>query len=173
MEKDEEPLMDNKLAALINLANHMPEKRLDQAIEALERIKGEAERKDEEKVPDCPHCRAGRTVRNGHRRGKQNYICRECGKSFVRTTGTALYKSHSSEAAWKQVIRDTINGIPIDRTARRLGMRNQTVLNMRHKVLFCLETEQKAERVLSGVLESDETYILESLKKRIELPEGY
>jgi hypothetical protein len=66
---------------------------------------------------------------------------------------------------WKQVIRDTINGIPIDRTARGLRMHHQTVFNMRHKVLFCLETEQCAERVLSRVLESDETYILESLKR--------
>jgi hypothetical protein len=43
---------------------------------------------------------------------------------------------------------------------------------MRHQALFCLETEQRAERALSGVLESDEMYILESLKGK-ELPEGY
>jgi beta-glucosidase-like glycosyl hydrolase len=34
--------MDNKLAALINLAKHPPEKRLDQAIETLEKMKKEA-----------------------------------------------------------------------------------------------------------------------------------
>jgi hypothetical protein len=90
----------------------------------------------------------------------------------VRTTGTALYNPHSGEAAWKQVIRDTVNGIPIDQTAMSLGMRHKTVFNMRHKVLFCLEGEQVAEGALSGVLEADETYILEILKGK-ELPEGY
>jgi hypothetical protein len=46
LEEDEESLMDNKLVALINLANHLPEKCLDQAIEALEKMKmkGEEER---------------------------------------------------------------------------------------------------------------------------------
>jgi transposase-like protein len=164
--------MDNKLAALINLVKHMPEKCLDQAIETLENMKREAEHEEEQKPPDCPHCHAGSIVRNGHRHGKQQYLCRECGKSFVRTTGTALYNSHSGEAAWKQVIRDTVNGIPIDQTAMSLGMHHKTVFNMRHKVLFCLEGEQGTEETLSGVLEADETYILESLKGK-ELPEGY
>jgi transposase-like protein len=81
--------MDNKLAALINLVKHMPEKCLDQALETLEEMKEAAEKEEEQKLPDCPHCHAGRTVRNGHRHGKQQYLCRECGKSFVRTTGTA------------------------------------------------------------------------------------
>jgi DNA-directed RNA polymerase subunit RPC12/RpoP len=99
LEEDEGSLMDNKLAALINLAKHLPEEYLDQAIETLEKMKGEAEREEEQKPPDCPHCRGRRTVRNGHRRGKQQYFCGECGKSFVRTTGTALYKSRSGEAA--------------------------------------------------------------------------
>jgi hypothetical protein len=108
-------------------------------------MKGEAEKEEEQKPPDCPHCPcpAGRTV---------------------RMTGTALHNARSGEAAWKRVLRDTVNGIPIDRTAVSLGMRRQAVFNMRHKALFCLEAEQEAERTLSGVLESDETYILESLK---------
>jgi hypothetical protein len=70
VEEDEEPLMDNKLAGLINLVKHMPEKCLDQAIETLEKMKGEAEKEEEQKPSDCPHCHAGRTVRNGHRHGK-------------------------------------------------------------------------------------------------------
>jgi hypothetical protein len=53
-----------------------------------------------------------------------------------------------------------------------LGMRHQAVFNMWHKILFCLETEQGAERASSGVLETDKTYILESLKGK-ELPGGY
>jgi hypothetical protein len=52
--------MDNKLAALINLAKHMPEKYLDQAIETLEKMKREAEQEEEQRPPDCPHCHAGR-----------------------------------------------------------------------------------------------------------------
>jgi hypothetical protein len=81
-----------------------------------------------------------------------------------------LCHSHSGEAVWKQVIRDTVNGTPLEETAMSLGMSHQTVFHMRHKVLFCLE--QGPEAALSGVCESDETYILESFKGKA-LPEGY
>jgi transposase-like protein len=157
--------MGNKLTTLIDLVKHLPEKCLDQAIESLEKIKGDAENEEEDETPDCPHCRGKNIVRNGKRRGNQSYLCRDCGKSFVRTTGTAVYRSHSGEAVWKQVIRDTVAGIPLDRTAAGLGVGHETVFNMRHKVLFCLEQEKERHGVvLSGVLEADETYLLESLK---------
>jgi transposase-like protein len=162
--------MKNKLSALIELVKRLPEACLDEAIESLEKMKEEAERGEERKTPDCPHCRGGRVVRNGRRKGKQQYLCRECGKSFVGTTGTGLYHSHSGEAVWKQVIRDTVQGIPLEETARSLGISRETAFNMRHKVLFCVEKGQGA--VLAGVCESDETYILESYKGK-RLPEGY
>jgi hypothetical protein len=41
--------MDNKLATLINLVKHMPEKCPDQAIETVEKMKGEAEKAGEQK----------------------------------------------------------------------------------------------------------------------------
>jgi hypothetical protein len=90
----------------------------------------------------------------------------------VRTIGTALYNPHSGEAIWRQVIRDTAKGISLDETAGNLDMHHETIFNMRHKVLFCLEADQEREAALSGVCEGDETYILESLKGK-ELPEGY
>jgi transposase-like protein len=165
--------MGNKLTTLIDLVKHLPEKCLDQAIESLEKIKGDAENEEEGETPDCPHCHGKNSVRNGKRRGDQRYLCRDCGKSFVRTTGTAMYRSHSGEAVWKQVIRDTVAGIPLDRTAADLGVGHETVFNMRHKVLFCLEQEKERHGVvLSGVLEADETYLLESLKGKT-MPGGY
>jgi transposase-like protein len=164
--------MRNKLSVLVELVKHLPEECLDQAIESLEKMKEATERKEETEAPECPHCRGGSIVRNGRREGKQRYLCRECGKSFVRTTGTAFYYSHSGEAAWKQVIRDTVEGRSLEDTALNLGMSHETVFNMRHKILFCLEEGQGAEAALSGVCESDETYILESLKGKA-LRDGY
>jgi hypothetical protein len=44
---------------------------------------------------------------------------------------------------------------------------------MRHKILYCLEQEQaKRPKLLEGVCEADETYILESLKGR-KIPDDY
>ncbi|NJK29690.1 MAG: TetR/AcrR family transcriptional regulator [Acaryochloris sp. RU_4_1] len=35
------------------------------------------------KVMKCPHCQSERLSKNGHRRGKQCYRCKNCGKQFV------------------------------------------------------------------------------------------
>jgi hypothetical protein len=95
------------------------------------------------------------------------------GKSFVWTTGTAVYRPYSGKAVWKQVIRDKVLGIPLDRTAANFGVGHETVFNMLYNVLFCLEQENERHwAVLSGVLEADETYLLESLKGKT-MPDGY
>jgi transposase-like protein len=31
----------------------------------------------------CPHCASPELAKNGHRRGKQCYLCKACGKQFV------------------------------------------------------------------------------------------
>lgn len=35
------------------------------------------------KVMICPHCRSDQLSKNGHRRGKQCYRCKDCGRQFV------------------------------------------------------------------------------------------
>lgn len=35
------------------------------------------------KVMKCPHCRSEKLSKNGYRRQKQCYLCKECGKQFV------------------------------------------------------------------------------------------
>jgi hypothetical protein len=112
-------------------------------------------------------------VRNGQKHCKQAYLCRVCGKSFVETTKTAFEGSHSGEAVWRQVIRDTVNGVPIDETSGNLELHHDTVFNMRHKILYCLEQEELRNPMpLEGVCEADETYVLESYKGK-KLPADY
>lgn len=37
------------------------------------------------KVMKCPHCHSEQLSKNGHRHGKQRYVCKECGKQFAET----------------------------------------------------------------------------------------
>ncbi|GAA6618593.1 TetR family transcriptional regulator [Scytonema sp. NUACC26] len=37
------------------------------------------------KVMKCPHCDSSAVSKNGHRHGKQRFICKECGKQFPET----------------------------------------------------------------------------------------
>lgn len=38
------------------------------------------------KVMKCPHCQSQQVSKNGYRRGKQCYRCKDCGKQFVETS---------------------------------------------------------------------------------------
>lgn len=31
----------------------------------------------------CPHCQSEQVRKNGHRRDKQNYLCKRCGRQFI------------------------------------------------------------------------------------------
>jgi transposase-like protein len=164
---------ENVLREAIELLKRMSEKGVTQALEKIREIKKDIEEEEKQEVPECPHCNADKVVRNGHKHNKQAYICRSCGKSFVETTKTALFNSHSGEAVWRAVIRDTVEGVSLDDTAANLDIDHKTVFNMRHKILFCLEEEEiNNPTQLSGVCEADETYILESYKGE-KLPDDF
>ena len=157
--------MSNSLAEAIDILKHLPEKYLEKALEALREVKTEHEKEEKVATPPCPKCKGDRIVRNGRKHGKQAFLCRTCGKSFVETSNTTLFNSHSAEAVWKQVIRDTVSGVSIDKTADELHLNHKTVFNMRHKILFAIEQEELENPTkLTGVCEADETYILESYK---------
>jgi transposase-like protein len=42
--------------------------------------------------PSCPHCGATHVIRNGHKDGRQRWVCRACGRSFGPTFGTPMYR---------------------------------------------------------------------------------
>lgn len=165
--------MEDILTEAIELLKRLPEKGVEKALKILRDIKAECEKEEKNCIPPCPHCGDKLVVRNGHKHGKQAYLCRSCGKSFVETTKTVIFNSHSGEAVWKQVIRDTVNGVSIDKTAKNLELHHETVFNMRHKILYCLEQEEnRSPTQLEGVCEADETYILENYKGK-KLPSGF
>jgi len=157
--------MENILTKAIEMLKRLPEKGVEKAFVALQEIKTECDSEEKTTPPSCPNCGSENIKRNGHKHDKQAYMCQDCKKSFVETTKTTLFNSHSGEAVWKQVIRDTVNGVPLDETAENLDLHHETVFHMRHKILYCLEQEElKNPTRLEGVCEADETYILESYK---------
>jgi transposase-like protein len=161
-----------KLVDLIALVKELPESHIEEALEKIREIKGRAD-SEEEAGTSCPHCNSLKIVRNGRKRRKQAYLCRDCQRSFVSTTKSAIQNSHSSATVWKQVISDTVAGVAIDKTAENLELHHETVFNMRHKILYWVEQALIANPTeLTGVCETDETYVLESIKGR-KIPENY
>jgi transposase-like protein len=109
--------MENNIEKLIALVHKLSEKSVEEAIAAVEKIIEENEETEEEK-PKCPECASDEVSKNGNKEGKQRYICRLCGKSYGKTTGTVMYNSHCGEAVWNTVISDTVSGVSIEELSK-------------------------------------------------------
>jgi transposase-like protein len=166
-------IMAVTLKDIIGLAKELPEECFEETLDKLREIKEKAEAEKESKPVECLRCGSVKVVRNGKQKGRQFYLCRDCGKAFTETATSAIAHSHSSATVWKQVIRDTIDGVSIDKTAESLDLAHSTVFNMRHKILYCVEQALlNTPSMLEGVCQADETYVLESVKGR-KIPENY
>jgi transposase-like protein len=98
--------MRNTLAEAIDTLKQLPEQYVEKALEAIREVKNEHEKEKKGTPPPCPKCKDRNIVRNGHKHGKQSFMCRGCGKSFIETSQTVLFNSHCGESVWKQVIRE-------------------------------------------------------------------
>ncbi len=164
--------MESELAKLNRLIKQLPEDSVAEVVKIVEEI---IEENTSKEIPECPHCKAGSSlvVRYGRNGSKQRYRCNSCGKHFGDRTKTAAASSRCGEAAWKQVIRDTLTGVSLDSTAAALSVTHRTAFNMRHKLLSLAEKAVAQENTeLKGVCEIDDTYVLESVKGT-KIPEDY
>ncbi len=112
-------------------------------------------------TPGCPHCKSKTVVRNGTSEGLQRYKCRGCTKTFNALTGTPLAKLRM-KGKWlvqAEVLRD---GLTIKEAAKRMNVSEPTAFRWRHRFLALPKTVKA--QALVGIVETDETYFLESHK---------
>ncbi len=108
----------------------------------------------------CPHCGAGGAVSRGKARGLRRFRCKECGKTFGALTGTALSGLHHKER-WLAFGASLAEGETIKESAARCGIAPSTAHRWRHR--FLAAVRQAPDR-LAGIVEADETFVLESRK---------
>jgi transposase-like protein len=100
-------------------------------------------------------------VRNGTADGLQRYRCRGCRKTFNALTGTPLDRLRH-KGKWLDQTGALADGLTVHRAAERLGVAPSTAFRWRHR--FLALPRQVEPAVLTGVVEVDETYVLESFK---------
>ena len=49
------------------------------------------------KIMNCPKCHSNNIRKNGHRRGKQNYQCKNCGRQFIEFYSEVGYSKKIKE----------------------------------------------------------------------------
>lgn len=109
----------------------------------------------------CPHCNGAKIKRHGLYRGRQRYKCNECGKTFNDLTNSPMAGTHYLNK-WSQHIQLIVEGKTLKKVAEALEIHISTAFYWRHKVLNTLKSMDSDQ--LTGVVESDETFFLESRK---------
>jgi transposase-like protein len=73
----------------------------------------------------CPHCGSEQSQKNGHRRGKQNYRCKNCGRQFVETYVQRGYSDDTRQIC----IRMYRSGLTLREIERLTGISHSTIYN--------------------------------------------
>jgi len=111
----------------------------------------------------CPHCHSPEVRSWGGARGLPRYRCAQCHKTFNPFTGTPVAGLHNKDR-WVDQAQALVEGESLAKAAERCQIHPSTAFRWRHRFLAALNFD-KPKR-LSGVVEADETFILESFKGR-------
>jgi transposase-like protein len=114
-------------------------------------------------IVGCPHCGARDVMLWGRASAIPRYRCKTCRRTFNALTKTPLAHLRMKEK-WAAQAGAMIEGVSLAKVAERLDVGETTAFRWRHRFLASLADDKP--RVLSGIVEGDETFILESFKGR-------
>jgi transposase-like protein len=118
----------------------------------------------------CPHCAGREVVGWGRSHGLLRFRCKSCGRTFNALTRTPMAHLRKKEK-WLDHARAMIEGKSLAKTAALCGVHPTTAFRWRHRFLRAPAVNKP--RSLSGIVEADETFVLESFKGRwSDLPRG-
>ena len=116
----------------------------------------------------CPHCDNRDVVRWGQASALPRYRCKACRRTFNVLTKTPLANLRMKDK-WAAQTEAMIEGVSIAKAARRCAVHYTTAFRWRHRFLASLAGDKP--KTLAGIVEGDETFILESFKgKRSDMP---
>lgn len=109
----------------------------------------------------CPHCESSAVVRWGQASELPRYRCKACSRTFNALTKTPLANLRMKDK-WATQTEALIDGVSTAKAARRCGVHYTTAFRWRHRFLASLASDKP--KTLSGIVEGDETFLLESFK---------
>ena len=109
----------------------------------------------------CPHCGGREVTLWGKASGVPRYRCKSCGRTFNALTKTPLAHLRKKDK-WLEQAGALIDGASVSKAAERCDVAYTTAFRWRHRFLEALSLDKPKN--LSGIVEGDETFILESFK---------
>jgi len=111
----------------------------------------------------CPHCAGRDVVGWGRSSGLARYRCKDCARTFNALTKTPMARLRKKEQ-WLGHAQAMIEATSVAKAARLCGVHATTAFRWRHRFLGAPALDKPKK--LSGIVEADETFILESFKGR-------
>ena len=111
----------------------------------------------------CPHGSGRKIVSWGRSHALARYRCKDCRRTFNALTKTPMARLRKKEL-WLAHAEAMLEGTSVAKAAQRSGVHYTTAFRWRHRFLGAPALD-KPKR-LNGIVEADETFILESFKGR-------
>ena len=116
----------------------------------------------------CPHCSSHEIAPWGSASAMPRYRCKSCKRTFSGLTKTPLARLRQKDK-WLEQAKAMTDGVSVAKTAKRCSVHHTTAFRWRHRFLASPALDKP--RMLSGIVESDELFILKSYKgKRSGMP---
>ncbi|WP_020656334.1 IS1595 family transposase [Massilia niastensis] len=116
---------------------------------------------EQARPPACPHCGCPRSHRYGQANGLRRFRCTRCRRSYNALTGTPLARLRQ-RGKWLPYLECLLESTSVRKAARKVSVHPSTSFRWRHRFLSGIRRD-RAEQ-LTGIVEADETYLLESQK---------
>ena len=114
----------------------------------------------------CPHCNSHEVAPWGSASAMPRYRCKNCKRTFNGLTKTPLARPRQKDK-WLEQAKAMIDGVSVAKTAERCNVHHTTAFRWRHRFLTSPALDKP--HTLSGIVESDEMFILGSSRKKVEV----
>ena len=105
----------------------------------------------------CPECKSTHIHKNGNKKGKQNYICVECGRQFIDCYQP--YRGYSDKFK-QECLKMYVNGMGLRAIGRVKGVSHVAIMNWVRQVGELLPNTYEPETVPQvGELDELETFV--------------
>jgi len=109
----------------------------------------------------CPDCACERCYRHGQANDLQRFRCCQCGRTFNDLTGTPLARLRL-KSKWLDYLSELLDSRTVRSAAEYVGVHRNTAFRWRHRFLDWVKHDRPQQ--LKGIVEADETFLLESQK---------
>lgn len=97
----------------------------------------------------CPKCNSDILNKNGKYRGRQRFICLDCGFSFTTYSKSILDSTKLTEDQWEMIIKGVLDNTKLKEISEEVNISLMTVSKIRRKIFDALYSSDRFNKYLA------------------------